>query len=70
MAKNYKQIVEDAKEQSTVARESSARHAHDLADMRKVATDAAESAQVGGKRQRKREQFNETASRNASLRNS
>lgn len=61
MAKNYKQIVEDARKHSRMAQESSARHSHDLSDMKQVADDAAENAKTSRASLRKRDAFNKAA---------
>ena len=61
MAKNYKRIVEDAKKHSRMALESSARHSHDLSDMKHVADDAAENVKISRAGLRKRDAFNKAA---------
>ena len=63
MAKNYKQIVEDAKKHSRMAQESSTRHSRDLSDMKQVADDAAENVKTSRAGLRKRDAFNKAADR-------
>lgn len=60
----WQEITNRSRKSSTRSQEeSSARHARDLGDMKRVARDAHESTGAGRKRQCKREQFNETATR-------